>query len=197
VRFQNIKLAIVFGAFASLLFASCTRKQAKEIPRFKINLYSGVEGLAKLGYSEMTVLKSPQWEYKEILLTSIKEAEKFGFNRIVEFPDIGMRVYFRRRRAALIEVQEPFKGDIVGKKLALFTFSLPPANSWRDELIKHFGHPQSEASGGRLGSRAIFYPWGDVTFNRMGPNELALHRNPKVAEFRRRNFGRLVKLFGN
>jgi hypothetical protein len=36
----------------------------------------------------------------------------------------------------------------------------------------------------------MFYPWGDISYNRMGTNELAIYRDPSISSFRQKHFGR-------
>lgn len=160
----------------------------------EINLYSGIDSVAQLGDTEAQVLSRAR--SKPEIETSTPEAQAQGFQQIFNFRELGVRVYFRTGYVALIEVQEPFKGSIVGKKLRLFTFTLPPGESWEAVLVKELGTPQNRAEGGRLGSNALMYAWGDIAFNRMGPNELALYRESNAAKFREKNFGRVVRFFG-
>ena len=182
--------------FILTLSASCTKPQTAKLPDPRINLSTGIQSLARLGESEAAVLqRTAAWNQKKIPLSSLNQTDMPAFNHVIFFPDFGTRVYFLRGLVALIEVQEPFQGGIVGKELSVFALKPPPGESWRGALIRQFGPPEYEVAGGRLRSRSLFYSWGDVAFNRMGPNELALHRNTKVKQYREKNFGRVIQFF--
>ncbi len=188
-------------AFAAALFcgmSACTEKI--DVPKsLEVNLYSGVPEFAKLGDSEGQLLDRSKKIKPEItdLTRKITSEDKLSFTKILTFKPLGMRVYFRHGRVALIELQEPFRGAIQGKKLQVFSFATPTGGSWEETLIKEFGNPVVRASGGRFGSEAFFYSWGDISFNRMGPNELAIYRDTDLSAFRQKAFGRDVKFFQN
>lgn len=156
----------------------------------EINLYSGLRGLANLGDSWSQVSQLCHWKTEQLALPSGADENRIKFNEAYAIPDIGARLYLRDGRIALIEIQEPFHGNIQGKTLKLFDFRPPPGKDWEDALTMQFGPPIARASGGRLGSEALFYPWGDISFNRMGTNELAIYRDPTISSFRQKHFGR-------
>lgn len=150
--------------------------------------------MARLGESEASVLaRTKNWGYKRLPLPS---GNSVPFSAILYYPHHGVRIYFKRGLVALIEIQEPFKGRIMGKKLQLFAFAVPTGESWRNTLVREFGPPRREAAGGRLRSHSLFYSWGDVAFNGMGPNQIAIHRDHQVTEFRKKHFGRVIEIFG-
>lgn len=161
-----------------------------------INLYSGIADVAYLGEHESQVMRR-KWRFNEVAVSSDSSAKNLGVERIVEMPEIGVKVYFKRQLVTLIEIQDPFPGYILGRNDPLFSFSLARQDSWREDLIRQLGKPVQEATGGRLGSHALFYRWGDIAFNRMGPNQVALYRIPDVIPYREKNFGRVIKFFAN
>jgi hypothetical protein len=162
-----------------------------------VNLYSGVPQIALLGESPEEVKARLPSEPKKTDLKDNAELTALGFSEMYECSDIGMRIYIRRGKVALIEIQEPFQGSIRGKKVNLFSISKPTHGAWADDITAQFGAPDLQASGGRLGSQSFFYPWGDISFNGLGPNELALYRDPQIVAYREHNFGRVVKFFSN
>jgi len=93
----------------------------------------------------------------------------------------------------LLEFQEPFRGKILGKTLPLFTLQ-PNDKKWDEQVFRALGEPIARTSGGRLGSEGFFYSWGDISFNKTGINELALYRDPSIARFRIKFFGRQLFL---
>ncbi|MCB0405167.1 MAG: hypothetical protein KDD51_10300 [Bdellovibrionales bacterium] len=189
---QRCTLAVIFCA--ALLSTSCIRRQFDSLPPMYINLYSGIADVAYLGEHESQVL-GRKWRFKEVAVPSDALATALGVEKIVEMPEIGVKVYFRRQLVTLIEIQDPFPGYLLGRNDPLFSFSLARQDSWREDLIRQLGKPVQEATGGRLGSHALFYRWGDIAFNRMGPNQVALYRLPDVIPYREKNFGRVIKFF--
>ncbi len=166
-------------------------------PLMELNLYSGVHKVARLGDSEGAVLEKVKvWDPQVFDIARQSTEEQINFNKALLIKKLGMRLYFRKSRLVLIELQEPFRGNIQGKRLGLFSFSLPAgSSSWESSLIKEFGTPNARASGGRFGAESFFYSWGDISFNRMGPNEVGIYREKDIANFRQKNFGRDVKFF--
>lgn len=188
---------VLAGVCLSLLFAmSCTG--GKEAPiSMEVNLYSGVQDFAKIGDSEGSIVeRAKKWnaEIVDLGKPAVGE-ERLAFTKYYHFKDLGMKLYYRNTRVALIELQEPFRGNIQGKRLKVFSFAPPSGSTWEELLVKEFGAPVVKASGGRFGAEAFFYSWGDISFNRMGPNELALYRDPEISNYRQKNFGRDVKFF--
>jgi hypothetical protein len=156
----------------------------------EISLYSGIRGVANLGDSWLQVKQASKWPTEAIPLPSGSDEDAIKFSEAYAIPAIGTKVYLREGRVALIEIQEPFHGSIQGKSIKLFDFRLPKEKSWEDVLTLAFGQSIAQASGGRLGSQAMFYPWGDISYNRMGTNELAIYRDPTISSFRQKHFGR-------
>ena len=188
----------VLIAITFLGMAACTKKPEISMT-LDVNLYSGVPEFAKLGDSEGQLIERSKKIKPEITdiprQVSATGEDRLSFNKIFFYKPVGMRVYMRHGRVALIELQEPFRGSIQGKKLQVFSFAAPSGESWEDALVKEFGNPVVRASGGRFGSEAFFYSWGDVSFNRMGPNELAIYRDNDLSNLRQKSFGRDVKFF--
>ncbi|MBI4404342.1 MAG: hypothetical protein HY537_09290 [Deltaproteobacteria bacterium] len=190
------KKILIIGLLTQLAFMACIRRNPSNLPPLEINLYGGIDQVARLGDTESKVLQRAAWAERKTV-TPPQETAEYSFGPVYFFPDAGMRVYFRFGYVALIEVQEPFNGPVHGKKLRLFSFSTAPGDSWEETLRKEFGPPNLHADGGRLGSQALFYSWGDIAFNRMGPNQVALYRDPAVLKYRQKYFGRVVTLFNN
>lgn len=188
-----LTLGLVFS-FAGLM--SCTQKQGAPVT-LEVNLYSGVQGVAKIGDSESQLLdRGKRWNPEVIDGGRQVSGERAtNWSKVYAFKDLGMKVYFVAGRVALIELQEPFRGKIQGKKMQIFSFAPPEGSSWEDTIVKEFGTPQVKASGGRFGAEAFFYAWGDISFNRMGPNELAIYRDREISPIRQKSFGRDVKFF--
>lgn len=179
------------------VFSACIRGRRSEKP-FDVNLYSGIQDLAKIDDSEPKLLeRAKAWSYEvsETPRDIAEDRNRLVFPKVFHFKDVGMRVYLRQGRVALIELQEPFRGVIQGKKLQVFSFAAPEGTSWEDALVREFGSPTVRASGGRFGAESFFYSWGDVSFNRMGPNQLAIYRDKDISNFRQKSFGRDVKFF--
>jgi hypothetical protein len=172
-----------------LLLPSCF-DTVKSTANLEINLYSGIRGVANLGDSWSQVQQVCKWRTVSLELPSGSDENRIQFSEAHSIPDLGTRLYFRDGRIALIEIQEPFKGSIQGKTLKLFDFKPPPDKSWDDVLQLQFGPPLARASGGRFGSEANFYSWGDISYNRMGTNELAIYRDATISNFRQKHFGR-------
>ena len=176
-----------------LLFAHCTRSAPR--PEHDVSLYSGLRDIVTLGDSETQVLQRARGAPERMQISNDPGLLKLRFSHLFNFRENGTRVYFRHGRVALIAAQEPFRGKVQGKRLTLFKFGPPPENTWEEVLTRELGEPLARASGGRFGSEAFFYPWGDISYNRMGPNEIALYRDPDVSRYRLKNFGREVKFF--
>jgi hypothetical protein len=174
-----------------LFFFSCT--PTEKIPTLQVNLFSGIHGVVKLGESESRISKREHWSLSKS--PPDPSLQKLGFRQVYEWEEIGVRAYIRHGRVALIEVQEPFRGGIQGKKVQLFSFAAPEGKGWDEILTSELGAPSVRASGGRFGSESLFYSWGDLSFNRMGPNQIALYRDSDLSNYRQNNFGRELKLF--
>jgi hypothetical protein len=195
VKIRNKRLKFIF-LLGLLSQTGCLFTDNDSMPPRELSLYSGVIGVVTLGDSVETV-QSHLPEKPALRSVAGTELGKIEFNGMFDLTDQGMRIYFRRGRVALIEFQEPFKGTVRGKDLTLFPFSAPSTSNWEEFLIRKFGVPQQRVSGGRLGSKSLFYSWGDISYNGMGPNEIALYREPDVINYRQQNFGRVLKFFGN
>lgn len=168
---------------------------ADDPPMLELSLFTGIPGVASLGQTQKQVEASAKVPFERNEIAASSPLGKLHFSEVFVFKSIGTKVYFKRDGVGMITSQEPFKGSIKGKKIKLFAFSVPPVNDWETLLVKELGTPESRASGGRFGSEALYYNWGDVSYNRMGPNEIALYRNPELSKYRLTNFGREVELF--
>lgn len=191
-----MKLKIYFSTLVFIICISCTRSCnhfPDSMAPLEVNLYNGIEKVARLGDNEAQVKQRAVESFdKEAAPDYLK---KLGFDNVAVFPNLGVKVYFQLGRAALIEMQPPFKGHIQGKSLTIFNLTPPAGKNWETDLIKEFGTPYMRASGGRFSSEALFYPWGDVSYNRSGPNEIAIYRLPEIGRWRATDFGREVQLF--
>lgn len=194
--FHKLKYCALALAACLASGPACVRRAPLGLPPLYVNLHSGIGDVALLGESVQSV-ESRKWRKKEILIGQFPEAERLNLDRGIEFPDIGVRVFFRHGTVALIEVQEPFHGYVAGRESPAFGSKLLAGDSWRDTLIREYGRPSGEGLGGKFGARALFYRWGDVSFNGLGPNQLSLYRHEDIAEYRQRNFGRQIRLFNN
>ncbi len=188
-------LFLVIGL--SLGSASCIKK-TEEPPELAINLFAGIRNFVSLGDTEPDVKRLTQYPFGQentaaegpnASLAEIKVTHLFYYK------GIGTKVYFREGRVVLLEIQEPFKGVVMGKTIKLFQFEARPDKSWGEVLEREFGPSTARGSGGRFGAEALYYPWGDISYNRMGPNEMALYTDPAIAQYRQRNFGREIRLF--
>ncbi len=160
-----------------------------------VNLYSGIRDVAYIGELEEDVLKRP-WDRKTISLEENASLRTIGILGGIDFEDLGVRIYFQRGLVKLIEVVQPFPGPILGDKFAFFSSVKPQNEEWRDFLIKRFGKPLDEAlGGGLLKSRILIYAWGDIVYNRVGPTQLTLYRDPELQKLRRTTFAGELQLF--
>lgn len=195
--FHKIKyFALPFVVGALGMGTGCIRRAPLGLPPLYINLYSGIGDVALLGEALPSV-EGRKWRKREISTRSVPEATRLSLERGLEFQDIGVRVYFRHGAVALIEVQEPFQGFVAGRTNPMFGGKPTSGESWREVLIKDYGRPSGEGMGGRFGARALFYRWGDVSFNGLGPSQISLYRHEDIAEYRKQNFGRQLRLFNN
>ncbi len=182
--------------FTARFFSSAPNRDLANEANFLVNLHSGIPDIIRLGDTEAQLAeRSKKYQRTKQEVKASPETAKIDFSHLYIYSEIGLRAYFRKNRVALIELQEPFRGTIHGRKLQLFSFAPPPGQSWEELLIREFGMPQARASGGKLGSEAMFYFWGDISFNRMGPNQLALYHDGDISSFRQTNFGRDMKFF--
>jgi hypothetical protein len=182
------------------LLVHCTKNQGNTT--YDLNLYSGIRQLVALGDAEAQVKSKVKFDferqdYKEDTRSIAMTLSRLNITHSYKYSDLGTTVYFRDKRVVLIELQPPFKGEIQGKKMTLFDFKVPGDKTWEDILVRKLGGPVARASGGKFGSEALFYSWGDVSYNRMGLNQVALYRDPGISRYRQKNFGRDLKLFNN
>ena len=157
--------------------------------------YSGIPAIARLGETLSQVTSRTTFPYVKVPLSEDPSLEKLNFTEGLHFTTLGIHVYFRRMGVTLIVAQEPFRGVIANKKIKLFSFAVPPVENWETHLFKELGLPDTRASGGRFGSEILFYEWGDISYNRMGPNQIAIYRDPEIKTYRQTNFGRELSLF--
>ncbi len=178
----------------ALVWCSLTAFGApSESPKaFEVSLFTGISSLVKLGDTYPGVTKRIPYPFEK--LPENEDLKALRLTQAIYYRDLGLRVYFRRTGAVLITLQEPFKGTLRTKKIPLFPFGPAPQGTWEEVLVKELGPPDFVVSGGRLNSKALFYSWGDISFNAMGPNQLALYRDPSVIKFREKNFGREVQV---
>ncbi len=174
MRFPRFCTALL--GFSLAFFLSCTRKEASKV-EYDLSLYSGIRGVASLGDSESQMLQRSRSRATKIPTNEEPGLEKLHLTHSYLFKDIGTSVYFRGGHVAMITAQEPFRGSVQGKTLKLFSFTAPTGKTWGDVLARELGEPLARASGGKFGSEALFYSWGDISYNRMGPNQIALYRD--------------------
>jgi hypothetical protein len=182
----------VFGTLLSAV------SQGSDVGSYQVNLFNGIRGVVNLGDSPSQLKERFKREPTSVIkVPAGGDLAGLKVDQCLEYKDIGANVYFRNGKIVLIEIQDPFKGEIQGKKLKLFSFGPAPegSKSWEEALIRHFGTPGTRASSGRFGAESFFYNWGDIAFTKNGPNQVALYREPEIAVWRQKNFGRNVKFF--
>ncbi len=197
-----IKTIVVY-CFLVFFFISCIKlgkKDTLSTADMPINLYSGIRNFVSLGDTESVVLNRVSYSYSKEQIqedTMGRTLKSVDIDYSLFFKDVGITAYFRKGNVVLIEIQDPFQGYIQGKNFRVFQFKLPEGSSWEDVILKIFGPPQARASGGSLGSEGLFYDWGDISYNRMGCNQLAIYRDPAISRYRLKFFGRQLRLFNN
>jgi hypothetical protein len=185
------RTAILFGALA---LCACT-PEAPKSSGLELSLYSGIRQLVNINDTEDRVLERSAWKPEKTDLSQDPGVGRVKFSHVLFFKEIGTRAYFRNGRVALIELQDPFLGNIQGKKLTVFKLEKAAPASWDQVLIAEFGQPNARNGGGSFGSEAFFYGWGDVSFNANGPNEIAIYRDQEIVKFREHSFGRKISIF--
>jgi hypothetical protein len=181
----------------------CLWKKTPQGPPATVSLFSGVAEMAVLNDSEVDVRKKLEPTGAEITVIQPADSpalQELKMERLLYVKSQGLRLYFRQGRIALIEIQEPFRGKLVGRDLELFPFHVPSRpgqteRSWEDILVREFGPPRNEVGGGRLSSQGLFYNWGDISFNGLGPNQIAIYRDADIVRYREKNFGRVLSIF--
>jgi hypothetical protein len=174
---------------------SCTHKAPPPSIPLRLSFYAGISKVARMGDPESLVLKNTLFKAVPEPVDAASDLGKLGFTKIISFDEIGVRVFIRHSQVAMIEVHDHFPGVIEGKGNKPFGAPTPPEKGWEEALVQLYGFPQTRATGGRLGSAALFYSWGDISFNRVGPNEIALYQAPDIAAFRQKDFGQGLSLF--
>jgi len=189
-----MRFCILVGCIALLsIFPACLEEDKPDV-FLELSLYTGIPGVARIGETYQQVTQNASFPWETYQIPPEPAYTKLGFTEAIVFKSVGTRVYFRRGGAALITAQEPFRGQIKSKNIRLFAFSVPVVADWEDLLLKELGQPDARASGGRFSSEGLYYSWGDISYNRMGPNEIALYRDTELAKFRMKNFGRELQL---
>lgn len=163
---------------------------------YEVSLYTGIHSLIKLGDTRSVVAKVMPEKGNQ---NDLSEFTDFPDCKIIEginYKKLGITAYFNRSGAALIILEEPFKGNIRSKKINLFSLGPPPVSgTWGEFLSKELGAPDFVVTGGNLNSTGFFYSWGDITFNASGPNQVALYRDSSIRNYREKYFGRKLKMF--
>lgn len=187
--------ALVQAVLWPILWASTV--VAVEFPQrrgIEVSLFTGIPGYMVLGDSKAKVLKSIT--QKPDSASSLPEGmDKLNISELAIYRDLGIRAYFRQNHVVLIEIQQPFTGPVRGKKMFLFNFVRPPGKTWEEFLEKLLGAPLARAAGGKFGAKAMYYNWGDVSFNNMGPNQIAIYRDTAIHNYRLKHFGSGLELF--
>lgn len=174
---------------------ACTRKEITLPATVSVVLNSGIPDVVVLGDSEQQVLKHLPAQPERAPATIFTGPDAIKMNEIWSYPDQGLRLYFLNSRVEMIELQQPFLGKVRGTLVRVFQFERPKDTPWDEFIIKGFGEPIARAAGGKFGSEALFYPWGDISYNSMGPNQVALYKTPEIQNYRLNNFGKSLQLF--
>ena len=160
-------------------------------------LNSGIQDVAVIGDSQEQVMKHIA-ERPDRAPASVFAGEGAArFNEIWSYPDMGLRLYFLNKRVEMIELQQPFLGKVRGTLVKVFQFQRPQGVPWDEFVIRAFGTPAAKAAGGQFGSEALFYSWGDISFNSMGPNQVAIYKTPEIQTYRINNFGKTFQLLNS
>lgn len=183
---------------AGLLSGVTATAESKKTTSMLISRYSGVVGIAQIGDSEAAILSRVKWQSKKSPLPKNHALTKIRFSHMVAFPESGIRAYFRNDKVALLEIQDPFLGEIQGTRLRVFLLTNTKQEKWEDVLQAELGRqPRARYGNGKLNSEAFFYDWGDIAFNASGPNEIAVYRDPEIAKYRQTNFGRKLEMWSH
>ena len=177
------------------LAVACTKPAPPPIP-LTLSLYGGISRVARMGDPEFQVLSNPLWHAKKENVSDT-DLRQLQILEKTTLPTIGVTIYFRRRQVVLIEIHEPFAGTVEGFTIKAFGQPTPAGMGWEQALIKRFGFPSVRAAGGKFGSQALYYSWGDVVYDKVGPIEYAIYQAPDVANYRQNNFGKHIQLFNN
>jgi len=161
---------------------------------YEVSLFTGIGTLVKLGDPVSLTVKQIQKEPEKLAVSESEELRALKIEEGLSYRELGLKIYYRNSGAVLIILQEPFSGKIRAKKTTLFPFGPAPSGTWEQYLVRDLGIPDFTVTGGRLNSTGLFYSWGDISFNAMGPNQLALYREPAIAKYREKNFGREVQI---
>lgn len=192
---QTLPFLVIFSTAIPLFILSPACTNPDESPRLEVSLYAGIPALAKIGDSREAVKERGRFSPSRALSSIDESLTKIGITDAFFYSKIGTRVYFRADHVVLIELQEPFRGIVKTSNLPIFPFALPPGNSWEELLVKDFGPPTNRVQGGRLASDSLFYNWGDISYNRMGPNQIALYRDTDIRKYRETSFGRVIEMW--
>jgi len=190
---KNLKKITILLLFVLLSTAKGEAEKAEINIPHRVSVYTGIPDLVRLGDPPSVTLRQIKKKSVEVPIESA-ELQELKIEKILHFPEIGLKVFYRGQKAALILLQEPFNGLLRTSNIKLFPFESAPEGSWEEYLIKKLGKPQWIISGGKLNSKGLFYPWGDIAFNAMGPNQLALYRDNALFKFREKDFGRELEL---
>lgn len=192
---HHIKAVFFFAVIVISAGPACIRRSTSSIPNLQLSLHSGIEQVVRLNDTEEQMLARGGVKGTRSEIGPSTELGQLKFSYSYEFKEAGIRAYFRTGRVALIEIQDPFPGSIVGRRLAVFPFARREDKTWEESLLIEFGTPLEKSSGGRLSSDLLLYSWGDIAFNGLGPNQFAIYRDEDVASYRKRNFGRVIKFW--
>jgi hypothetical protein len=174
---------------------ACTRKTPQLVPALSVVLNYGIPDLVVLGDSEEQVRKHIEAKPDRAPASQFFEPGAFRINDVWSYGDMGLRLYFLNGRVEMIELQQPFLAKVRGTWVRVFQFERAQGTSWDEVIVKGFGTPKARAAGGQFGAEALFYSWGDITYNSMGPNQVALYKTPEIQAYRLNNFGKLLRLF--
>jgi hypothetical protein len=186
---------LLLGVLSLALAVGCTRKETIPAPNMELSLYSGIRQVVNINETEEKALERGTYKPERVDLSAEPGVDRVKFSHLLFYKEVGVRAYFRNGRVALIEVQDPFQGNVQGHRLPIFKLTNADPDHWDRMLIAELGVPNARMGGGNFGSEALYYSWGDISFNAKGPNEIAVYRDPEIAKYRQTSFGRKIKIF--
>jgi len=178
----------------AVFMAGCWDLKRSEVI-LQVDLYSGVSEIALIGETQTEFDQHRRLILDRGPASSPGGLESVGVSQVFDYSNVGTRVFMKAGRVAMISMRRPFRGEIENKKMTLFETNRPRDKTWKEVLIEKLGNPIHEITAGIIGTSGLFYAWGDVAYNAMGPNEIALYRDYEIAKYRKDHLGEDVQIF--